>query len=75
MTQAHARSGATDTPFALDAPRRDRLVITVDELIVRAPVREIFTVAAAVEEWPATWRTIVMCAFSNGDPTGAALWT
>ena len=53
MTQAHARSGATDTPFALDAPRRDRLVITVDELIVRAPVREIFTVAAAVEEWPA----------------------
>jgi hypothetical protein len=29
------------------------LVITVDELIVRAPVREIFSVAAAVEEWPA----------------------
>lgn len=42
-----------EAPFTLEAPPHDRLVVTVDELVVRAPVQEIFTVAAAVEEWPA----------------------
>ncbi|MBL0939236.1 MAG: hypothetical protein IBJ03_10090 [Gemmatimonadaceae bacterium] len=41
------------TPFDLGSPATDRLVTTVDELLVRAPVQRMFTIAAAVEHWPA----------------------
>jgi hypothetical protein len=40
-------------PFELGPPPTDRLVTTVDELLVRAPVQRIFEIAAAVEHWPA----------------------
>jgi hypothetical protein len=36
-------------PFDLAAPPTGRLVTTVDELVVRAPVMRIFEIAAAVE--------------------------
>jgi hypothetical protein len=41
------------TPFVLGPPPTDRLVTTVDEQVVRAPVARIFEIAAAVEHWPA----------------------
>jgi hypothetical protein len=41
------------TPFVLGPPSADRLVTTVDEQVVRAPLRRIFEIAAAVEHWPA----------------------
>jgi hypothetical protein len=41
------------TPFDLGPPAANRLVTTVDELLVRAPVQRIFAIAAAVEHWPA----------------------
>jgi hypothetical protein len=44
---------STAEPFALAAPPSGRLVTTVDELVVRAPVTRIFDIAAAVEHWPA----------------------
>lgn len=54
MTTPHAATGiAQDPPFLLGPPARDRLVVTVDERIVRASPAEIFRVAVAVEEWPA----------------------
>lgn len=40
-------------PFELDAPGTGRLVTTVDERVVRAPVERIFRIAAAVDHWPA----------------------
>lgn len=39
-------------PFHLDAPGTGRLVTTVDEHVVRAPVERIFRLAADVEAWP-----------------------
>ncbi|MCE2900703.1 MAG: SRPBCC family protein [Gemmatimonas sp.] len=41
------------TPFVLGPPPADRLVTTVDEQVVRAPLQRIFEIAAAVEHWPA----------------------
>ncbi|MBL0891535.1 MAG: SRPBCC family protein [Gemmatimonadaceae bacterium] len=40
------------SPFRLDAPPTDRLVVTVDELLIRAPVPVIFALAREVEGWP-----------------------
>lgn len=40
-------------PFPLGPPPTGRLVTTVDEQVVRAPVARIFAIAAAVEHWPA----------------------
>ena len=41
------------TPYALGPMPLGRPMETVDELLVRAPVRAIFELAARVEEWPA----------------------
>ncbi|MFN5582560.1 SRPBCC family protein [Gemmatimonas sp.] len=40
-------------PFDLGPPPAGRLVTTIDEQLVRAPVQRIFEIAAAVEHWPA----------------------
>ncbi|WP_337169584.1 SRPBCC family protein [Gemmatimonas aurantiaca] len=54
MTSPQTRAGgAQGPPFLLGPPPRDRLVVTIDEQIVRASPAGIFAVAAAVEEWPA----------------------
>lgn len=44
---------STAAPFALGPPPAGKLVTTVDERVVRAPVSRIFEIAAAVEHWPA----------------------
>ena len=40
-------------PFALSAPSTKRILTTIDERVVHAPLEVIFRIAAAVEEWPA----------------------
>jgi len=40
-------------PFALGALPTDRVLTTVDERLVRAPVARIFEIAREVEHWPA----------------------
>jgi ribosome-associated toxin RatA of RatAB toxin-antitoxin module len=42
-----------DPPFALGAMPTDRLMTTVDERLVRAPVDTMFAIAREVEHWPA----------------------
>ena len=40
-------------PFLLGPPPNDRVMTTIDERMVKAPLDTIFAIAAAVEEWPA----------------------
>lgn len=44
---------ALNPPYRLDALPTDRLLTTVDELVVRAPVSRMFDIARHVEHWPA----------------------
>ena len=46
-------SGTLATPFALGPLPSGRLLRTVDERVVRAPLARIFALAADVERWPA----------------------
>ena len=39
--------------FALGAPPTDRIMTTVDERLVRAPMTRVFEIAREVEHWPA----------------------
>ncbi len=46
-------NSSTLPPFALGPLPTDRLMTTVDERVVRAPLRRIFDLAREVEHWPA----------------------
>ena len=48
----------------------DRLVRTVDELLVQAPVASIFELAADVERWPAHLSHYRYVRFTDGDQNG-----
>ncbi len=50
---SRAVNAPAGAPFTLHAPATDRILTTVDALLVRAPHDVMFRIAAAVEEWPA----------------------
>ena len=60
-------------PFPLGPPPSDRLVTTVDEQIVRAPVSRIFAIAAAVEHWPAYLPHYRSVRFRDRAPDGGGI--
>ncbi len=46
-------STPTSTPYALGALPTDRIMTTIDERLVRAPLARMFAIARDVEHWPA----------------------
>jgi ribosome-associated toxin RatA of RatAB toxin-antitoxin module len=48
-----AMSQGSTAPFTIGPLPTDRLMTTIDEQIVRAPLERIFRIAAEVEHWPA----------------------
>jgi hypothetical protein len=60
-------------PFRLGPPPTGRLVTTVDELLVRAPVSRIFEIAAAVEHWPAYLSHYRFVRFRDRAPDGGGV--
>lgn len=59
--------------YDLGAPPTDRLVTTVDELLVRAPLRRIFDIAREVEHWPAYLTHYRFVRFRSRTPDGGGL--
>ena len=53
MTDTKPRRPSLRPPFQLGAMPAGRPMETVDEQLVRAPVRQVFEVVRHVEEWPA----------------------
>ena len=60
-------------PIRLGPPPTGRLVTTVDELLVRAPVSRIFEIAAAVEHWPAYLSHYRFVRFRDRAPDGGGV--
>jgi ribosome-associated toxin RatA of RatAB toxin-antitoxin module len=59
--------------FPLGPPPPGRLVTTVDEQLVRAPVSRIFEIAAAVEQWPAYLSHYRFVRFRDRAPDGGGI--
>lgn len=59
--------------YNLESPPAGRLMTTVDEQLVRAPVRKIFEIAAAVEHWPAYLPHYRFVRFRDRTPDGGGL--
>ena len=57
--QQHSDNSVTNSekalrsPYEMGPPPMNRSMITIDELVVRAPVATIFSIAREVEHWPA----------------------
>jgi ribosome-associated toxin RatA of RatAB toxin-antitoxin module len=60
-------------PYDLGPPPTGRLVTTVDELVVRAPVERIFEIASLVEHWPAYLPHYRYVRFSERRPDGGGV--
>ncbi len=59
--------------FPLGPLPTDRIMTTVDEAVVRAPVREIFALARDVERWPAHLPHYRFVRFRHRTPDGGGL--
>ena len=60
-------------PFALGAPPPDRCMTTIDERLVRAPLKRIFDIAREVEHWPAYLPHYRFVRFRERDADGGGL--
>lgn len=60
-------------PFALPALPTDRLLTTVDALVIRSPVQRIFEIAAAVERWPEHLGHYRFVRFRQKSPDGGGI--
>jgi len=67
------REVARRAPYALGPMPLGRAMTTVDELVVRAPLREIFAIARDVEHWPAHLAHYRWVRFRERAPDGGGL--
>lgn len=61
------------TPYALGDLPTDRLMTTIDERLVHAPLARIFEIASAVEHWPAYLPHYRFVRFRHRAPDGGGL--
>lgn len=59
--------------YDLGPPSANRLLTTVDELLVRAPVARIFEIAREVEHWPAYLTHYRFVRFEHRTPDGGGM--
>lgn len=71
--RASPLSSPMSTNYALGPLPTDRLLTTVDESVVRAPVSRIFEIARAVEHWPAYLPHYRFVRFRQRTPDGGGL--